>query len=152
MRNLPRLLDQCFADPDNVPGLLSAVWQAALNSKLVRTRRTPRGTVIDVKRGRRWFDQGTSDTAWVRALAADPIIFRRLLRLALRSTSRSGSICLDDCEIYEGSQLICVCATWSGTHESTIKMTKTSSVVHSAGRAWKLGYIRRDYQSIGSSS
>ena len=84
MRNLPRLLDQCFADPDNVPGLRSAVWQAALDSKLVRTRRTPRGTVIDIKRGRRWFDQGTSDTAWVRALAADPIIFGRLLRLALQ--------------------------------------------------------------------
>ena len=83
-RDLPGLLHQRFADPDNVPDLLSAVWQAALDSKLVRTRRTPRGTVIDVKRGRHWLDQGTSDTAWVRALAADPIIFRRLLRLALQ--------------------------------------------------------------------
>ena len=82
--DLPRLLDQCFSDPDNVPSLLSAVWQAALDSKLVRTRRTPRGTVIDVKRGRRWFDQGTGDTQWVRAVAADPIIFRSLLRLALQ--------------------------------------------------------------------
>ena len=83
-RDLPRLLDQCFADPDNIPGLLSAIWQPALDSKLVRKRRTTRGTVIDVKRGRRWFDQGTSDTQWVRALAADPISFRCLLRLALR--------------------------------------------------------------------
>ena len=83
-RDLPRLLDQCFADPDNVPGLLSAILQAGLDSKFLRTRRTPRGTVIDIKRGRRWSDQGTSDTGWVRALAADPIIFRRLLRLALQ--------------------------------------------------------------------
>ena len=80
-RDLPRLVDQCFAD--HIPGLLSAIWQAALDSKLVRKRRTTRGTAIDVKRGRRWFDQGTSDTQWVHALAADPIAFRCLLRLAI---------------------------------------------------------------------
>ena len=44
--DLPGLLQRYFADPDNIPGLLVAIWHAGLELKAVRLCRTPRGVAI----------------------------------------------------------------------------------------------------------